>query len=328
MKTKGNPKTEIRNLKCGAIDFIGPGVGGAPWSRRSVWRGAVSLLLLIVGNEVGQPLLRAQQDFSTVEVKAVHVSGNVYMLTGSGGNIGVSAGPDGVLIVDDQFAPLAGKIAGALKELNPGPLKFVLNTHHHGDHTGGNAHFGRQAHIVAHTNVRKRMGGKPGDRRAELPVITFDDSLSLHFNGEEIRMVHVPPAHTDGDSIIQFTGANVWHFGDTFFSGRFPNIDLGGGGDVRGYIRNVEEALKKVPADARLIPGHGPLSTVKELREFHTMLVETSGVVERAMAAGKTLKEIQAEGLPEKWKSWAVPTITTARWLEILYQGLGRKPQE
>jgi cyclase len=266
-----------------------------------------------------------QQDFSNVEIKATHVAGKIYMLTGAGGNIGVSAGPDGILIVDDQFAPLATKIEAALKQLNPGKLKFVLNTHYHGDHTGGNKHFGQQAHIIAHTNVRKRLGGKPGDSKPELPVITFDDSLSVWFNGEEIKLAHVPPAHTDSDSIVYFTDANVIHFGDTFFSGRFPNIDLGGGGDVRGYIRNVAESIKKVPADAKLIPGHGPLSTVKELKEFHEMLVETSGIVEKAIAAGKTLEQVKADGLPEKWKSWAVPTLTTARWLEILYRGLQTK---
>ncbi len=267
----------------------------------------------------------AQQDFSKVEVKATHVAGNIHMLTGSGGNIGVSVGPDGILIVDDQFAPLAPKIEAALRQLNPDKLKFVLNTHYHGDHTGGNAHFGRQAPIIAQTNVRKRLGGKPGDSKPGLPVITFDDSLSVWFNGEEIRLAHVPPAHTDSDSIVHFTDANVIHFGDTFFSGRFPNIDLGGGGDVRGYIRGVADAIEKVPADAKLIPGHGPLSTVKELKEFHQMLVETSGLVEKAIAAGKTLDQIKADGLPEKWKSWAAPTVTTARWLEILYHGLKPK---
>src|SRR5216110_1159517 len=243
-----------------------------------------------------------QQDFSKVEVKATHVAGNIYMLTGAGGNIGVSVGPDGLLIVDDQFAPLAEKIEAALKQLNPGKLKFVLNTHYHGDHTGGNAHFGRQASIIAHSNVRKRLGGTPGDSNPQLPVITFDDSLSVHFNGEEIKLVHVPPAHTDSDSVIYFKGANVIHFGDTFFSGRFPNIDLVGGGDVRGYIRNVAHSIGKVPADAKLIPGHGPLSTVKELKEFHEMLVETSGIVQKAIGDGATLEEIKAAGLPEKWK--------------------------
>jgi glyoxylase-like metal-dependent hydrolase (beta-lactamase superfamily II) len=266
---------------------------------------------------------RAQPDFSQVEIKATHVAGNVYLLTGSGGNIGVSVGSDGILIVDDQFAPLAEKIEAALRKLSPGKLKFVLNTHYHGDHTGGNKYFGQQAPIIAHRNVRQRLGGKPGDSRPELPVITFDASLSVWFNGEEIQLTHVPPAHTDSDSVVYFTDANVIHFGDTFFSGRFPNIDLGGGGDVRGYIRHVGEAIPKVPPGAKLIPGHGPLSTVKELKEFHEMLLETSGIVERALAAGKTLDQVKADGLPEKWKSWAVPTLTTARWLELLYRGLG-----
>ncbi|MBM3837931.1 MAG: MBL fold metallo-hydrolase [Verrucomicrobia bacterium] len=271
---------------------------------------------------IGAP---AQQDFSKVEIKATQVAKNIYMLEGAGGNIGVSVGPDGLLIVDDQFAPLAQKIEAALKQLNPGKLKFVLNTHHHGDHTGGNAHFGREAHIIAHTNVRKRLRKGPSESQPGLPIITFDDALSLHFNGEEIKMLHVPPGHTDGDSIIHFTGANVVHMGDSFASGRFPNIDLAGGGDVRGFIRNVETAIAKIPADAKIIPGHGPLSTLKEMKEFHAMLVETSGIVENAIAAGKTLDQIKAEGLPEKWKNWAGPMINPGRWLEILYRGLSRK---
>jgi cyclase len=264
----------------------------------------------------------AQQDFANVEIKAIPVAKNVYMLQGAGGNIGVSVGPDGILIVDDQFAPLAGKIAAALQQLNPGKLKFVLNTHHHGDHTGGNAQFGREAHIIAHANVRKRLGGDKAQGKAGLPIVTFDDSLSIHFNGEEIKAIHVAPAHTDNDSIIYFTGANVIHFGDTFFSGRFPNIDLNGGGSVRGFVQNVANAIVKTPADAKLIPGHGPLSTTKELREFHQMLVETSAIVEKAIDAGKTLEQVKAEGLPAKWKSWEAPTLGTARWLEILYTGL------
>jgi len=267
----------------------------------------------------------AQQDLSKIEIKAIHVAKNIYMLEGAGGNIGVSIGPDGILIVDDQFAPLAAKIEAALKQLNPGKLKFVLNTHYHGDHTGGNAHFGREAHIIAHTNVRNRLGGGRAGSGEGLPIITFDDSLSVHFNNEEIKLIHVPPGHTDSDSIVYFTGANVVHMGDSFFSGRFPNIDLKGGGSVRGFIRNVEDAMKKIPADAKVIPGHGPLSTLKEMKEFHEMLVETSGIVEKAITAGKSLEQIKAEGLPEKWKSWAVPMIPTSRWIEILYSGLSRK---
>jgi cyclase len=270
-------------------------------------------------------IARAQQDFANVEIKAIPVAKNIYMLQGSGGNIGVSVGPDGILIVDDQFAPLAGKISAALQKLNPGKLKFVLNTHHHGDHTGGNAQFAREAHIIAHKNTRKRMGGDQPEGKAGLPIITFDDSLSVHFNGEEIKLMHVPPAHTDNDSVIYFTGANVIHFGDTFFSGRFPNIDLNGGGSVRGYIQNVADAVKKTPADAKLIPGHGPLSTIKELKEFHEMLVETSAIVRKAIDAGKTLDQAKADGLPDKWKTWAAPTLGVPRWIEILYTGLKQK---
>lgn len=269
--------------------------------------------------------LSAQQDFANVEIKTIPVAKNIYMLQGAGGNIGVSVGADGILIVDDQFAPLAGKILAALQKLNPGKLKFILNTHHHGDHTGGNDLLGRDAHIVAHTNVRKRLGGNNSEGKAGLPIITFDESLSIHFNGEEIKAIHVPPAHTDNDSIIYFTGANVIHFGDTFFSGRFPNIDLNGGGSVPGSIQNVADAIEKTPADARLIPGHGPLSTVKELKEFHEMLVETSAVVQKAIDAGKTLDQAKSDGLPEKWKSWAAPTLGVPRWIEILYDGLKAK---
>jgi cyclase len=268
----------------------------------------------------------AQQDFSNVEIKTIPVAKNIYMLQGAGGNIGVSVGADGVLIVDDQFAPLAGKISAALQKLNPGKLKFILNTHHHGDHTGGNAQLGRDAHIVAHTNVRKRLGGDRPEGKEGLPIITFNESLSIHFNGEEIKAIHVPAAHTDNDSIIYFTSANVIHFGDTFFSGRFPNIDLNGGGSISGYIQNVADAIQKTPPDAKLIPGHGPLSTVKELKEFHGMLVETSAVVQKAIDAGKTLEQAKGDGLPEKWKNWAALSLGVDRWIEILYNGLKKKP--
>jgi cyclase len=266
----------------------------------------------------------AQQDFSNVEIKTIHVAKNVYMLQGSGGNIGVSVGEDGTLIVDDQFAPLAGKILAALKQLNPNKPRYILNTHHHGDHTGGNPQFGRDGEIIAHANVRKRLLASKLEK-AGLPVVTFEDSLSVHFNGDEVKIIHVPPAHTDGDSVVYFMGANVIHFGDTFFSGRFPNIDLNGGGSVRGFIKGIGDAIPKIPADAKLIPGHGPLSTIKQLKEFHEMLIETSAIVQKAIDAGKTLDEVKAAGLPQKFKSWEAPTLKTDRWLEILYNGLKAK---
>jgi glyoxylase-like metal-dependent hydrolase (beta-lactamase superfamily II) len=273
-------------------------------------------LLIAVSAALGQG------DFADVQIKSTHVAGNVYMLEGAGGNIGVSVGPDGLLIVDDQFAPLAAKIEAALRQLDKGPLKFVLNTHWHGDHTGGNAHFGRQAPIIAHTNVRKRLADQAGTVREALPVITFDASLSVHFNGEEIRVLHLPPGHTDGDSVIHFTQSGVVHMGDQFFNGRFPFIDLNSGGDVAGYVRNVEEVLKKLPDGVKIIPGHGPLASRSDLERFHGMLLETTGFVRQAIADGRSLEQLKAAGLPDKWREWGSGFINTDRWLEITYQGL------
>lgn len=156
--------------------------------------------------------------------------------------------------------------------------------------------------------------------------MTFDDSLSVHFNGEEIKVIHVPSGHTDSDSLVFFTKSNVVHMGDQFFCGRFPNIDMNGGGDVRGYIHNVEQAIEKMPPDAKIIPGHGPLGSITELKEFRAMLVATAGFVERAIAAGKTLEQVEAEGLPEQWRAWDQPPIRANRWIDILYRGLSRKP--
>ena len=270
----------------------------------------------------------SQRDFSDVEMKSTHVAGNVYMLEGAGGNIGVSVGEDGILIVDDQFAPLADKIRAALKELGDGKLKFILNTHWHGDHTGGNPEFGPEAPIIAHTNVRKRLmqEHKRGDRvippmkKEGLPVITFDHSLSVHFNGEEIKAIHSPHAHTDGDLIIYFTKSNVVHMGDIYFSGRFPFIDRASGGTVQGVIDAVEQVLRTIPEDARIIPGHGPLSTKKDLENYRNMLRETWDFVKKQKSQGKTLEAVQQMGLPEKWSSWNWRFISTERWIEILWE--------
>src|ERR1041385_2028919 len=215
----------------------------------------------------------AQRDMSNVEIKTTPVAGNIYMLEGNGGNIGVSVGPDGILIVDDQYAPLSEKIEAAVRKLNPGRLKFVLNTHHHGDHTGGNAAFGaKDATIIAQSNVRKRLAADANSKKESLPVITFDQSASVHFNGEEIKLLHHGPGPPDGDSVIYFTGANVIHMGDLFFNGGFPFIDLSSGGSVDGYVASVAAVLEKAPADAKIIPGHGKLGTVDDLRTFHTAL--------------------------------------------------------
>jgi len=268
----------------------------------------------------------AQQDFSKVQIKSTHVAGNVHMVEGQGGNIGVSTGPDGLLIVDDQFAPLAEKIDAALQKLEAGgPLKFVLNTHWHGDHTGGNAFFGRKGNIIAHANVRKRLAGKSDTPKEALPVITQDEGLSVHFNGEEIRMVPFGPGHTDGDSMIQFTKSGVVHMGDQFFNGRFPFIDLASGGSVEGYVKNVESALQKVSDDTKIIPGHGALATKKDLKAFHEMLVETTGIIRKAIAEGKSLEQVKAAGLPEKYKEWGTGFINQSSYIAIVYNNLKGK---
>jgi len=268
----------------------------------------------------------AQRDFSNVEIKAIPVAKNIYMLEGSGGNIGVSVGSDGILIVDDQFAPLAEKIEAAVQKLNPGKLKFVLNTHHHGDHTGGNAAFGaKDATIVAQSNVRKRLGSDARTKKEALPVITFDQSASVHFNGEEIKLLHHGPGHTDGDSIIHFTGANVVHMGDQFINGGFPFIDFSSGGSVDGYIKTVTAVFEKIPADAKVIPGHGRLGTVDDLKSFHEMLVETTGLVKKAIDDGKTLDQIKTAGLPEKWKGYGGGFVNAGRWIEAIHREATKK---
>ena len=280
--------------------------------------------------------IRAQQpDYSKVQIKATKVAGSVYMLEGAGGNIGVSVGEDGILIVDDQFAPLADKIRAALKGLTDKKLHFILNTHWHGDHTGGNVAFGPEAPIIAHDNVRKRLSTEqkselfknttPPSPKEALPVITFDQSLSVHFNGEEIRVIHYPQGHTDGDSVIFFTSSNVIHLGDDFFAGRFPFVDLESGGTVEGLVKNIGEIIDKIPEGAKLIPGHGPISTVDDLKSYHRMLTQTTDIVRQKIAAGKTLAQIKTEGLPDEWKPWGSGFIKTDLWLETIYKSLTAK---
>ncbi len=270
-------------------------------------------------------------DFSKIEIKPTKVAGSIWMLQGAGGNIGVSAGPDGLLIVDDQFLPLADKIKAALKGISPdGTLAFVVNTHWHGDHTGGNPAFGKEATIIAQQNVRKRLatpqdrGGRMSEAapKEALPVVTFEDGVTIWFNGEEIQVVHVPSGHTDGDSIVYFKGANVVHMGDQFFNGMFPFIDLNSGGSLAGYVKNVADVVAKIPADAKIIPGHGGLATAEDLKTFHTMLVTTTDYVRAQIGKGMTLEQAKAAGLPDEWKSYASDFITIDKWVETLYKSL------
>lgn len=292
---------------------------------------ALLALLLVAGTAAAgqQP-----PDYSKVVMKVQKVSGTVYMLAGMGGNIGASVGEDGIVVVDDEFLPLAEKIEAALKGIADKPVKFVLNTHWHGDHTGSNEHFGEKAPIIAQENVRKRLasGGKTrfGEVRpavkAALPVITFEQNVTVHLNGEEIRAIHVPHGHTDGDSVIFFPQSNVVHMGDDFFNGgRFPFIDLDSGGSVQGVIAGAEKVLAETPEDVKIIPGHGPLGTKADLRSFLAMLKETVAAVQAGIAQGKTLAQLKQEKVLAKWDSFGAGFISTEAFTEILYDSLTKK---
>ncbi len=269
----------------------------------------------------------ATQTQPDVEIRTTKVSGNVYMLEGQGGNIGACVGPDGVLIIDDQFERLADKIRGALTKLNPGPLKFILNTHYHGDHTGSNELFGKEGTIIAHENVRKRLTTtqQRGERTVEpldpsgWPVVTFQDKVKVHFNGEDIQFIHLAAGHTDGDGIVFFPNANVIHMGDLLFSGRFPFIDTDGGGSVEGYLNDLTWVIDNLPKDAQVIPGHGPLSTMAEVQASRDMIRETGDLVKKQIAQKKSLDDIKKAGLPEKFKAFDWQFISTERWIETLY---------
>ncbi|HVR28718.1 MAG TPA: MBL fold metallo-hydrolase [Thermoanaerobaculia bacterium] len=279
------------------------------------------------------PLAAQQQDFSQVRIKTTPVAGKVYMLEGAGGNIGVSAGDDGLLIVDDQFAPLADKIKAALEAIHDGELAFVLNTHWHGDHTGGNPVFGLEALIVAHDNVRVRLsteqtvrGNKVPPLAPEgLPVITFGEAMTIHFNGEGIQLIHAPAGHTDGDSLIYFPTSNVLHMGDHFFNGRFPFVDLASGGTVQGMAKNVAMALEAFPADVKIIPGHGALGTRADLESFHRMLEHSLQTVKAGIDAGKSLEELQQAGLDPEYEDWGSGFIPASFWIQTVYESLQQK---
>jgi glyoxylase-like metal-dependent hydrolase (beta-lactamase superfamily II) len=284
--------------------------------------GAFSLLLFL-GLRHWAPEPAAQQGLAGVEIKATHVAGSVHMLEGRGGNIGISAGDDGVLMIDDQFAELEPKIKEAIAKISPKPIRFLFNTHFHGDHTGGNEKFGAASTILAHMNVRKRLeGGTGGKTMAKdgLPIITYDDGVSVHFNGEEIRVFHLPHCHTDGDSLVYFTKSNVVHTGDLYFSGMFPFIDLDGGGSAKGLIAGVEAALERIPADARVIPGHGPVGDTAGLKQYLKFLKDTRGLVAAAVKAGKSLDDMKKANLLKDYEKYSWSFVRTDAFLATLYR--------
>lgn len=279
-----------------------------------------------------------QQDFSKVQIKATKVAGNVYMLEGSGGNIGVSVGEDGVVIVDDQFAPLADKIRAALRSITTQPLRFIINTHYHSDHAGGNAPLGRDATIIAHDNVRKRLatngvGGNGGSLKFDspaappeaLPVLTFERDVTIHLNGEDIRALHFPSGHTDGDSIVFFPKSNVVHMGDDFVTYGFPFVDLNGGGSVSGMIAACEAVLSQAPNDVKVIPGHGPVSSLENVRKFVAMLKETRSAVQKGVQSRKTLEQLKQEKVLAPWQKFSGEFVSTDVFIETLFNELTGK---
>ena len=277
----------------------------------------------------------AQPNWDTISVRAQLLRGGVYMLTGAGGNIGLSIGADAAFLVDDQYAPLSQKILAAVKTVTTHPVRFVVNTHWHGDHTGGNENLGRAgALIVAHDNVRRRMSVEqfnsvfnnrtPASPAGALPVVTFTDSVSFHINGDELVAFHIPPAHTDGDVVVHFTRADVVHMGDTYFATGYPYIDVSTGGNVNGIIAVADRVLAACTPRTIIIPGHGPVSNCDELRTYRNVVATVRDRVRAAMERGQTLEQVKAAGLTTEFdEKWGRGFIRPPVFVELVYRSLG-----
>lgn len=270
--------------------------------------------------------------FAKVEIKAEKIADGLAVLFGAGGNIGLSYGPDGTVLIDDQFAPLTSKIEAAIAALGAEPVKYLINTHWHGDHTGGNENFGKAgALIMAHDHVRDRMtkeakfGNRtiPASPKAALPVVTYHDGIKLHLNGDEVQVKHMKHAHTDGDSIVFWKNANVLHMGDLFFNKvTLPFIDLNSGGNARGVLAAAEKALEIANDDTKIIPGHGPMATKADLMSYRDMVKEVILAVENARSEGKTLEQIQAMKPAAQWDTNPEAFISGDAFVEAVYKSL------
>lgn len=283
--------------------------------------------------------LGAQAGLDTVQIRSQKLTDHVYVLFGSGGNIGVSVGDDGGFVIDDQFAPLSEKIKAAIAQLDPKPVRFVVNTHWHGDHTGGNENMSQGgAVIVAQDNVRKRMsveqalerGGQttrvPASPHAALPVLTFAEDVTFHVNGDSLRVIHVAAAHTDGDAIIHFTKANVIHTGDTFFNGRYPFIDLSSGGSIDGIVAAADKALSLANESTQIVPGHGAVGTKADLQEYRSVVSTIRDRIAKMVAARKTLAEVAAAKPTAEFDAkWGKGFITPDMMVDQVYTSLKKK---
>ncbi len=256
----------------------------------------------------------AQQNFDTVKIRPLKITDNIYMLKGSGGNIGVMIGRDGTLMIDDQFGPLSNKINGAIKTLDPGEIRFLINTHIHGDHSGGNENFKRMGvTIVAHDAVRERMSKEqvnkamnrvtPAREKDALPVITFASKLNFHLNDEDIELIHFDPAHTDGDIAVHFKSANVFHMGDMFVRYGYPFIDVSSGGGINGFITSLDKLLALMDDNTRIIPGHGELASKADMKVFRDRLADIRDQVAAALKKGKKIEDIPALGITDKYEA-------------------------
>lgn len=276
------------------------------------------------------------QNFDSVQIRTVPLSRGLAMLMGAGGNMAVSYGDDATFLIDDQFAPLTPKIVAAIAALTPHATRFVINTHFHGDHSGGNENFGGTgAVIVAHENVRRRMSTEqfskifnrttPPSPRIALPIVTFTDAVTFFQNGEDISVFHVNNAHTDGDAIVWFRSANVIHMGDTYFRERYPFIDVDGGGSIEGIVTAADRVLAMIDANTKVIPGHGEVSTKAELTEYRNVMAAARDRVKKLIAQGKTLEQAVAEKpLADYDAKWGGGFIKPDVFLKLLYASYGK----
>lgn len=282
--------------------------------------------------------LFSQRDYSKVKIKANQLTDQIYMLTGSGGNIGIMVGEDGVFMIDSQFAPLSDKIKAAIAQISEKEIIYLANTHWHGDHTGGNANFSADgAIIVAQENVLVRKSTDqhnkafnrttPAAPKETWPVITFSEDMKIHLNDQEVALLHVHNAHTDGDAFVYFTKSNVIHMGDTFFNGRFPYIDLGSGGSVKGLIKAISKALMIVDDETQIIPGHGSLATKEDLSKYYEVITDVVQKVESAIASNHSLEDIKAAGYTSAHEGWGSGFINDERFIDIIWTDLTRDGQ-
>ena len=297
------------------------------WAKMVLFAGALFLM--------GPSLTRAvaDDDFSKEVVEATALTPSLYFLKGAGGNMTASIGRDGALLVDDDFAPMAEKILAKLKELKGGAPRFIVNTHFHYDHTGGNEIFGRTATIIAASEVRQRLISEQvlwhqthsAIPRQGLPVITFRNSLEMHLNDDTVRVVHLPHGHTDGDSVIFFEKGKVVCLGDLYFAGMYPIFHPEHQGSLNGYIHNLEVVLKQIPDDAQVIPGHGAPGKKSDLLQYYQMIKDSMETVKKGIDAGLTLAQIQKAGISPKWESYRHGYRNTDQWIESIDSALRRR---